>query len=198
MEQLQDNTQPVDSFDDVPAIPPKKNHGGHPYQIYSPSLAKSILREIAANTDLTVSEICKKHGISRQGFYLWLSGLTGMLAPYKRAMAVRSIAQVQAVKEKQRNIAMEADEVSPQDVGNMRKIDLKSRIWSVIDRGAQWRAAKWNPQLFGEHSTVDVNIGLQPGEARRQAFSANQEARRIARDVGADITDVSKAQASDE
>ena len=80
-------------------------------------------------------------------------------------------------------------------IENMRKIDLQSRILHTIDRGAQWRASKWRPAVFGDKQTVDLNIGLQPGEARRQAYLANQAARRR-RDVPhQDITDLSQSQA---
>ena len=187
--QPQDSNLPaVDNYDDLPPTPPPCPTGGT-RTLYSPAIARAILKDVATDPIHNIKDICRKHGISRQAFYLWLSGLNGMMAPYKRAMAVRSIAQIQAVKEKQGNIAMEADDVDPADIGNMRKIDLKSRIWAVIDRGAQWRASKWNPALFGDKQTIDLNVGLQPGEARRQAYMANVDARRR-REVEAEVQDV--------
>ena len=43
--------------------------------------------------------------------------------------------------------------------------------------------------VYGDKQTIDLNVGLQPGEARRQAYMANVDARRK-REVSAEVHDV--------
>ena len=87
----------------------------------------------------------------------------------------------------------EAIDVDSESANNeIRKLDLLNRISGTQQRAAEWRAARYNPAVFGEHSTIDINHGLQPGEARRQAWLANQQAR-SKREL--DVTDLSEAQA---
>ena len=187
MEQLPETTGPnnlaIDEYQDLPPKPSTQLAGCMQYK-YTPELCRKILISIAT-TAKPIKRICFEHGITEQCYYKWLNGLKGTVECHVRAMATRAIAESGANQAKWADLETQINDPDT----DTRRNDLKLRHLHLQTGHKEWLWQRYNRELYGDKQTIDLNVGLQPGEARRQAYMANMDARRK-REVSAEVHDV--------
>ena len=174
----------VDNYDDLPPRPSTALAGCAEFK-YTPELCRKILIAIAT-TAKPIKRICFEHGIDESGYYKWLNGLKGTVQCHVRAMATRAIVESGANQAKWDALEGEI-EAAGTEVAEIRRNDVKLRYLHLQTGHKEWLWQRYNRELYGDKQTIDLNVGLQPGEARRQAYMANVEARKR-RDADAEIT----------
>ena len=130
-------------------------------------IATAIVDDISAGH--TIAKTCARYGIDVHTLYYHMSQNETFFNAYKRARRTAAIAQVERLAAEGELLAAEADTAE-----DIRRVDVKTRIWSARDRSAQWYAERANPELYGAKQQVEISLGQSPAEIRAAAWAARE------------------------
>jgi len=156
--------------DTTPAIIIPQHIGkvGRP-PIITSEIAEAIIDDVSAGDSLPVIEV--KYQISRKSIFYHMANNEVFYTAYKRARRTAAIAQVERLAHEGELLAAEADTAE-----DIRRVDVKTRIWSARDRSAQWYAERANPELYGAKQQLEVTVGQSPADLRAAAWAAREVA----------------------
>jgi len=132
---------------------------------------EEILRVLrGAESGETVVEICRKHGISQQSFYLWKKKYAGL-----GLSELRELRQLREENGKLKRLVAYSEFGSAHPAGDRRKKALKPRMRREL--------AEWAQQAhdLSQRRAASARVGRQPGSLWLSPSDGDVEARRLGR-----------------
>jgi len=131
--------------------PIKKHPGGRP-TLYTDTLAKSLMEQVASSPD-SIDTICANHHITPSTFWLWVKDNQKFSEMFNHARSARSHTLVHSDHAKLQELEIKAEMASNEE---LRRIDLQSRIHRIRIGRNQWMAERMNPRQYAPQQHVDV------------------------------------------
>jgi len=144
----------------------EKRPRGRPPAI-TPDVAAQIIDCIRQGT--SVVDTARLLGVCEGSIYYRLSLDSDFMSAYLDARRSAALARLEKLTSEGEKLYLAADTAE-----DIRRHDMKARIWSALDRSAQWHAERAAPEMYGSRGTLDVNRGVQPGDMRAQAWAARR------------------------